>query len=74
MRRDTVRNMYQQRIRNGYYSRNGYMSDPDPLAQRMSEMISDRMGQLNRFGRNGPVGHSVLPPPPPVPEDPINYP
>ena len=37
-------------------------------------ILNERMDELNRFGRNGPVGHSVLPPPPPVPEDPINYP
>ena len=37
-------------------------------------ILNERMDELNRFGRNGPVGHAILPPPPPVPQDPTNYP
>ena len=56
--------MYVQRRRN--------LSHAEPDDREREAIL--REVEATRFGRQGPVGHSVLPPPPPVPRDPINYP
>ena len=74
-RRNTAYYLQQQenQIKNAMYRqrmRSTYMSEAETERDR-ENILQERMYELERSGRQGQVGHSVLPPPPPVPQDPI---